>query len=48
MKQRGQIVMSDVEVDTFLSAQRSATVGTLGPAGQIHLVGMWFAWFEGH
>lgn len=48
MKQRGQIVMSDAEVDTFLSAQRSATVGTLGPAGQIHLVGMWFAWFEGY
>ena len=48
MKQRAQIVMSDAEVDAFLSAQRSATVGTLGPSGQIHLVGMWFAWFDGH
>ena len=48
MKQREQIVMSDAEVDAFLSAQRSSTVGTLGPSGQIHLVGMWFAWFDGH
>ncbi len=48
MKQRAQITMSDAEVDAFLSAQRSATIGTLGPTGQIHLVGMWFAWFEGH
>lgn len=48
MKQRDQIVMTEAEVDDFLSSQRSSTVGTLGPAGQIHLVGMWFAWFEGH
>lgn len=48
MKQRTQIVMSEAEVAAFLSAQRSATVGTLGPTGQIHLVGMWFAWFDGH
>lgn len=48
MKQRAQIVMSDAEVDAFLSAQRNATVGTLGPTGRIHLVGMWFAWFDGH
>lgn len=48
MKQRDQIVMSEAEVDEFLSAQRSATVGTLGPQGQIHLVGMWYAWFDGH
>lgn len=48
MKQRAQIVMSDAEVDAFLSSQRSSTVGTLGPSGQIHLVGMWFAWFDGH
>ena len=48
MKQRDQIVMSDAEVDAFLTAQRTATVGTLGPTGQVHLVGMWFAWFDGH
>lgn len=46
--QRAQIVMSDTEVDDFLRAQRSATVATLGPKGQVHLVGMWYAWFDGH
>ena len=48
MKQRDQVVMSDSEVQEFLASQRSATVGTLGPTGRIHLVGMWFAWFDGH
>lgn len=48
MKQRDQIVMSEAEVDDFLTAQRNATVGTIGPQGQIHLVGMWYAWFDGH
>lgn len=48
MKQRAQIVMSDAEVDQFLASQRSSTVGTVGPQGQIHLVGMWYAWFDGH
>ena len=48
MKQRDQVVMSEAEVDAFLAAQRNATVGTLGPTGQIHLVGMWYAWFDGH
>ena len=41
--QRGQIVMSDDEVDTFLTQQRSSTVATYGAQGQIHLVGMWYA-----
>ncbi len=48
MKQRAQIVMSDAEVDAFLTEQRSSTVGTIGKDGQIHLVGMWYAWFDGH
>jgi len=44
--------MSDVEVWDFLARQRSSTMGTIGPDGRIHLVGMWFAiidgriWFE--
>ena len=46
--QRGQIVMSDVEVDTFLTQQRSSTVATLGPKGQVNLVAMWYAWHDGH
>ncbi|HXH80196.1 pyridoxamine 5'-phosphate oxidase family protein [Nocardioides sp.] len=48
MKQRDVIVMDEAEIDQFLTAQRSSTVATLGPQGQIHLVGMWFAWFDGH
>ena len=50
--QRGQIVMSDDEQADFLQQQRSSTLGTYGPQGQIHLVGMWYAvidgqiWFE--
>jgi len=44
--------MSHDEVVEFLHQQRSCTVATYGPQGQIHLVGMWYAvkdetvWFE--
>ena len=50
--QRGQIVMSHDEQVDFLNQQRSSTLGTYGPQGQIHLVGMWYGvldnqiWFE--
>ena len=50
--QRGQIVMSDDEQAEFLRQQRSSTLATFGPQGQVHLVGMWYAvldgqiWFE--
>jgi PPOX class probable F420-dependent enzyme len=50
--QRAQVVMSDDEVAEFLQQQRSSTLATHGPQGQIHLVGMWYAvldgqiWFE--
>ena len=50
--QRGQVVMSDAEIADFLDQQRSSTLATYGPQGQIHLVGMWYAvidgeiWFE--
>ncbi|WP_370246788.1 pyridoxamine 5'-phosphate oxidase family protein [Nocardioides sp.] len=46
--QRGQIVMSPEEVDTFLVQQRSCTIGTLGLQGRINLVAMWYDWHEGH
>ncbi len=46
--QRAQIVMSESEPDTFLTEQRSATVATLGPQGQVHLVAMWYAHLDGH
>lgn len=45
--QRGQIVMSDDEVADFLAQQRSSTLGTIGPDGRIHLVGMWYALIDG-
>ena len=35
--------MSHDEVVEFLHQQRSSTVATYGPQGQIHLVGMWYA-----
>ncbi|WP_435741357.1 TIGR03618 family F420-dependent PPOX class oxidoreductase [Nocardioides sp. SYSU DS0663] len=46
--QRSQVVMSEDEVDTFLTQQRSSTVATIGPQGQVHLVAMWYAWMDGH
>jgi PPOX class probable F420-dependent enzyme len=48
VKQRDAVVMTDDQVDAFLTEQRNATVGTLGAQGRIHLVGMWYAWFDGH
>ena len=46
--QRGQIVMSTEEVDMFLTQQRSCTIATIGVGGQMNLVGMWYAWIDGH
>jgi PPOX class probable F420-dependent enzyme len=45
--QRAQVVMADDEVWEFLHQQRSSTVATYGPQGQIHLVGMWYAVLDG-
>ncbi len=39
--------MSDDEIRQFLDQQRSSTVATHGPEGQIHLVGMWYSVLEG-
>ncbi len=46
--QRGLIVMDDAEVSSFLTEQRSSTVATVGPQGQMNLVAMWFDWHDGH
>jgi PPOX class probable F420-dependent enzyme len=46
--QRSQIVMSHNEIVEFLNQQRSSTVATLGPDGQMHLVGMWYAVKDDH
>ena len=40
---RPAIAMSGDEVYAFLGEQRSATIATIGPSGQPHLVAMWFA-----
>jgi PPOX class probable F420-dependent enzyme len=45
--QRSAIVMSDDEIDTFLAGSRSATLATVGPDGQPHLVAMWFSIVDG-
>jgi PPOX class probable F420-dependent enzyme len=45
--QRGEIVLSDEEIQTFLAGSRSMTLGSVGPTGQPHLVAMWFALIDG-
>ncbi|OXM59862.1 pyridoxamine 5'-phosphate oxidase family protein [Amycolatopsis vastitatis] len=52
VNQREQIVMSAAEITEFLHRQRVATLATVAPSGQPHLVAMWYAvidgvlWFE--
>lgn len=45
--QRGQIVMSDEEITSFLDRQRVATIATIGSAGLPHLVAMWYGLVDG-
>ncbi len=40
--------MTEDEVDSFLVQQRSSTIATVGPKGQMNLVAMWYAWHDGH
>jgi PPOX class probable F420-dependent enzyme len=47
VNQRAQIVLTDDEIDELLNASRSATMATIGPDGQPHLVAMWFAVIDG-
>jgi PPOX class probable F420-dependent enzyme len=50
--QRAQITMSEAEIVTFIERSRTATMATVGPSGQPHLVAMWYGvidgriWFE--
>jgi PPOX class probable F420-dependent enzyme len=39
---RGQIRMSEAELEAFLDAQRTVTCATLGPGGRPHLVALWY------
>jgi PPOX class probable F420-dependent enzyme len=45
--QRADIVLTDEEIQDFLAGSRSMTLATVGPAGQPHLVAMWFAIIDG-
>jgi PPOX class probable F420-dependent enzyme len=47
VNQRASIVLSDDEVEELLAGARSATMATIGPDGQPHLVAMWFAIIDG-
>lgn len=48
VNQRAGIVLSEAEVAELLAAARTATLATVGPNGQPHLVAMWFAVLDGH
>jgi PPOX class probable F420-dependent enzyme len=39
--------MTDEEVDQFLDGRHTMNVATIGPAGRIHLVAMWYGFLEG-
>jgi PPOX class probable F420-dependent enzyme len=47
INQRASIVMSAEEVDELLAGARTATMASIGPDGQPHLVAMWFAIVDG-
>jgi PPOX class probable F420-dependent enzyme len=50
--QRTQITLTDDEISEFVAQSRTATLASVGPDGQPHLVAMWYAvidgqlWFE--
>lgn len=52
VNRRAQIRMTDDEIAAFVEHSRTATLATVGPDGQPHLVAMWYAvldgdiWFE--
>ncbi|AUN42312.1 PPOX class F420-dependent oxidoreductase [Tsukamurella tyrosinosolvens] len=45
--QRGQIQMTEAEIEDFLERSRTATIATLGASGAPHLVAMWYAVIDG-
>jgi PPOX class probable F420-dependent enzyme len=45
--QRGDIVLTDEEIDQFLAGTRSMTLATVSNGGQPHLVAMWFVVIDG-
>lgn len=47
VNQRGQIKMTEAEVDAFLRERHSMTMSTISPDGSIHSVAMWYGFLEG-
>ncbi|MDQ1697632.1 MAG: hypothetical protein QOJ03_2985 [Frankiaceae bacterium] len=47
VNQRADIVLTPDEVHQVLAGTRTATMATIGPDGQPHLVAMWFALIDG-
>jgi PPOX class probable F420-dependent enzyme len=47
VNQRAEIVLTDAEVGDLLAGVRTATMASIGPDGQPHLVAMWFAVIDG-
>jgi general stress protein 26 len=44
---RDQIVMTEAEIEAYLTEQRILIVATNGPSGHPHVVAMWFALIDG-
>jgi nitroimidazol reductase NimA-like FMN-containing flavoprotein (pyridoxamine 5'-phosphate oxidase superfamily) len=42
MSRRGQIAMSDAEVQAFLAEERTVVCATIGPRGFPHLMPLWY------
>jgi PPOX class probable F420-dependent enzyme len=47
VKQRSVVTMTPEEVREFIQGRHSMTMCTLGPAGDIHAVAMWYGFLEG-
>ena len=47
VNQRSQIVMSDEEIDAFITGSRTMTCISLGPTGHPHAVAMWYGIVDG-
>jgi PPOX class probable F420-dependent enzyme len=45
--QRGQITMSDSEIDQFLVETRTISMATIGATGLPHVVAMWYGLIDG-
>jgi PPOX class probable F420-dependent enzyme len=47
INQRASIVMTEAEIEAFVTNSRTGTLATIGPSGQPHLTAMWYAVVDG-